>query len=145
MACLTLGLTMKPTPPTPAADAEAASSIHPFPSSNRLTGSPSSKWMRCSCMAKLSTLYSTVYAANSCLRYTGRRVRQLYDLSLHTVLWHTPPPPPIPAIFLFCLEKFPFLANPPIRRALGENGAGSPLPRSLLRKNACRSLLVACR
>ena len=33
------------------------------------------------------------------------------DPSLHTVLWHTSPPP-LPAIFLFCLEKFSFLANP---------------------------------
>ena len=144
MACLTLGLTMKPTPPTPVGDAEAASSNHPFPSSNRLTGSPSSKWMRCSCMAMMSTLLSTVYAANSCLRHTGRRVRQLKDPSLHTVLWHTPPPP-LRAIFLVCLEKFSFLANPPSRRAWGVNGAGSPLPRSHLRKSMRRSLRVACR
>ena len=44
---------MKPTPPTPVADAEAASSMHLFPSSNRLTGSPFQSgcdvhvWPRC--------------------------------------------------------------------------------------------------
>ena len=120
---------MKLTPPTPVADAKAASSIHPLPSSERLTGSPSSsKWMRCSCMAKMSTLFSTVYAANSYLRHTGRRVRQLKDSSLHVVFWHIPPPP-LPAIFLFCLKKFSFLANPPSQR---HGGKQSKIATSLL-------------
>ena len=40
MACLTFGLKVKPTPPVPEADAEAASSNHSFPSSKCLTRSP---------------------------------------------------------------------------------------------------------